>query len=319
MRNVEIGRFDQRIEHAFTVDVEDWYHGGPEGMRCDPSMSRLAYGLDRLLDLLQAHGCRATFFWLGLAAAENPRLLRKVVAQGHEVGFHGHRHRPVHGMSAAAFKADAILAIDTIAQTSGVSVSGYRAPYFSLNLDTPWAFEILKELGVAYDSSVFPGRGGARAIEPVHAGPQMVDTPAGKLAEMPMASCRWGPVTIPACGGAYFRLYPYALTHRNLRWLEHRGRFANFYIHPWELDPHHPRLPSTWKQALAHEHGLGRVEARLSRLMRDFRFTSLGDKLAQALAAPQPLPNLPWRGTQPAHVAAETGPEMRDGFTTERN
>lgn len=283
---------DTRMVHAFTIDVEDWYHGGPDGMRCDPSMSRLAHGLDRLLGLLQEHGRRATFFWLGAAAKDNPQMLRKVVAQGHEVGFHGHRHRPVHGMSPAEFRADAAQAIDTIAQIAGVAVSGYRAPYFSLNLDTLWAFEILKELGVVYDSSVFPDRHGGRAIQPVHAGPQMVDTPAGGIAEMPMASCRWGPVMIPACGGAYFRLYPYALTRRNLRWLERRGRFATFYIHPWELDPDHPRLPSTWKQSLAHEQGLRCVETRLRQLMDDFQFTSLGEKLAQALAGPELLPTL---------------------------
>lgn len=292
MRNAEAPAADARIEHAFTIDVEDWYHGDPDGMSCKPSMSRLAHGLDRLLDLLQAHRCFATFFWLGAAAADNPGLLRKVLAQGHEVGFHGHRHRPVYGMSASAFRADAVQAIDTIEQIGGVAVAGYRAPYFSLNLDTPWAFEILAEMGVAYDSSMFPARRGARVIELIHPGPQIVETRAGRIAELPMASCRWGPVQIPASGGAYFRLYPYALTRRNLHWLERRGHFANFYIHPWELDPDHPRLPSTWKQALAHEQGLHKVKGRLDRLMSDFRFTTLGEKLAQALAGPQPLPSM---------------------------
>ncbi|RZL09239.1 MAG: DUF3473 domain-containing protein [Rubrivivax sp.] len=294
MPSAEMPDVEARMEHAFTIDVEDWYHGGPDGLACDPTMSRLAHGLDRLLDLLQSHGCRATFFWLGAAAAENPRLLRKVLAQGHEVGFHGYHHRPVYGMSASAFREDAAMAIDTIEQIGGASVAGYRAPYFSLTLDTPWAFEVLAELGVAYDSSVFPGRRGARVIQPHHSGPQVVETRAGRIAELPMASCRWGPVVIPACGGAYFRLYPYALTRRNLRWLERSGRFANFYIHPWELDPDHPRLPSTWKQALAHELGLKKVEARLVRLLSEFRFTTLGEKLAQAVAGPKPLPSMRW-------------------------
>lgn len=284
----------ERTGHAFTVDVEDWYHGDP-GRRCEEGMSRLANGLDRLLDLLQEHQCRGTFFWLGAAARDQPRLLRKVVAHGHEIGCHGHLHRPVHQLSAVEFRSDLATAADTIEQIGGIRPRGYRAPYFSLNLDTPWAFEILKELEFAYDSSVFPHRPKARAIQPLHAGPQLIDTPAGTLAEMPMSSCRWGPAMIPACGGAYFRAYPYAMTQRNLRWLERRDRRANFYIHPWELDPGHPCLPSTWKQSFAHHLGMRNVEAKMRRLMRDFRFTTLGEQLNEALADNANLPKLSLR------------------------
>jgi len=299
---------DDRMAHAFTVDVEDWYHGGPDDMLRTDGMSRLANGLDRLLDLLQEHQAKATFFWLGEAAMDNPALLRKVIAQGHELGCHGHRHRHVHRMSPSAFKADITQATDTLSQIAGVRPSGYRAPYFSLSLDTLWAFSILQEAGIAYDSSVFPHRPGPRAILPLHGGPQWVKTASGWIAELPMSSCQWGPAIIPACGGAYFRAYPYALTRRNMRWLEARGHFANFYIHPWELDPGHPRLPSTWRQALIHNHGMGSVDAKLRRLMRDFRFTTLGDKLAQLLADGNTLPRLAPRG-DPLEPTATSSPQ----------
>lgn len=46
----------------------------------------------RLLDLLDAHGARATFFLIGRNAARFPRLAAEVAARGHELGNHSHDH-----------------------------------------------------------------------------------------------------------------------------------------------------------------------------------------------------------------------------------
>lgn len=54
----------------------------------------------------------------------------------------------------------------------------------------------------------------------------------------------WRGRNLPAAGGGYFRLMPYALS----RWLINRvneqdNRSAMFYFHPWEVDPGQPRIP----------------------------------------------------------------------------
>ncbi len=46
-----------------------------------------------VLDALRAHRARATFFVLGEAVQKHPHLFRRIVAEGHALGLHGHRHR----------------------------------------------------------------------------------------------------------------------------------------------------------------------------------------------------------------------------------
>lgn len=47
----------------------------------------------RLLDLLDRHGARATFFLIGKRAARYPDLVVEIARRGHEIGHHTHRHR----------------------------------------------------------------------------------------------------------------------------------------------------------------------------------------------------------------------------------
>jgi polysaccharide deacetylase family protein (PEP-CTERM system associated) len=263
----------RELVHAFTVDVEDWYHGASDAATRDGSRSRLATGVDRLLDLLAQHDARATFFWLAAAARENPRLLRKVALQGHEIGCHGDEHRRVDTMAPAMFRRQTARAFACLADLCGKPPLVYRAPYFSINAASAWAFEALVEVGFAADSSVVPIARYGNARAPTR--PYRIQTGAGPLTEYPLTVARYGPLKVPATGGSYFRLYPYGLTRRHIGRLARRGQAANFYIHPWELDADHPRLPAgRWRRWL-HDAGMETVEPKLARLLADFRFTSL--------------------------------------------
>ena len=82
---------------------------------------------------------------------------------------------------------------------------------------------------------------------------------------------------MPVSGGAYFRIYPYALTRSNLRQCEQAGRPVIFYLHPWELDPQHPRVDFYWKPRLTHYINLRSTEPKLTRLFHDFQFGSIAD------------------------------------------
>ena len=79
---------------------------------------------------------------------------------------------------------------------------------------------------------------------------------------------------VPAAGGGYFRHFPYAITRAALASYSRRGTPATFYIHPWEVDPHQPRLPASALQRLRHYGGIGQARERVLRLLREFRFTS---------------------------------------------
>jgi hypothetical protein len=98
---------------------------------------------------------------------------------------------------------------------------------------------------------------------------------AGPLAEVPPATLRcWG-ANLPAAGGAYLRLFPYALVREALRGCAKRGAPGTFYVHPWEIDPDQPRFDVSWPTRVRHYGGLGRTMNRLERLLTDFRFTSI--------------------------------------------
>ena len=274
-----------RVAHAFTVDVEDWSQGIPIDAAAKAGAEwRLDVGLDRLIDLLAERSVRGTFFMLGPLARDYPRMVRRLAEAGHEIGCHGWSHDLLYTMTPARFRQETRDAADAIAQATGAPVTAYRAAYFSITKASFWALEELVGLGFRYDSSIFPVRNWRYGIPGFNPRPARITTPAGDIAEFPMSVRTVAGRTLPVSGGAYFRIYPYALTRANMRAAERAGRPSVFYLHPWELDPDHPRVPFYWKARLTHYVNLGATVPRLRRLLRDFHFAPLGDVLDHELA-----------------------------------
>lgn len=269
------------MRHAFSVDVEDWFHGIP----VDPSVKaaaepRLERGLDCLLELLAAHGTRGTFFVLASLIERHGPAIRRIAGAGHEVGCHGWSHDLIYDMTPARFEAETRRARDAIAGLIGQPVQAYRAAYFSITRRSWWALEILAALGFRYDSSIFPVRNWRYGIEDFPRAPQVIDTPGGRLWEFPISVVNRVGRTLPVSGGAYLRIYPYALSRANFRKAEGEGRPVMFYVHPWELDPGHPRVPFHWKPRLTHYANLRSTAPKLTRLLRDFQFGPISEVLA---------------------------------------
>ncbi len=271
--------------HAFTVDVEDWAHGIPiDSAARERLPDRLERGMDRLLAQLAARDVRATFFLLGPVVRRHPALARRLAEAGHELGCHGWSHDLIYSMTPERFRAETRDALETIREASGVTVRAYRAAYFSITRRSLWALDILAELGFKYDSSIFPVRNWRYGIPDWEPEPTRIDTPNGTLYEFPITVRPLLGRRIPVGGGAYFRLYPFAVTAANFRWAERAGRPVVFYLHPWELDPNHPRIPFHWRARLTHYANLRSTEPKLARLLADFRFGPLGEVLDREFA-----------------------------------
>lgn len=233
------------IRHALSIDVEDWYHDIT--VRGDgPRESRVERNTLRVLDLLQAHEVRATFFFLGEVAARFPRLVRRVADAGHEIGSHGYHHYPVTRMTRRAFRADVEDSLRVIEDATGQAVWGYRAPYFSIKAAAQWPTDILKELGLRYDASVLPidRPPGVRLLWP--------RTPfrhANGLWEFPVATLQllrlWH---LPLASGNGLRLLPRAWIRSWVERFERDVGAGVFYLHPWEFDVGAPAAPgiSRW-------------------------------------------------------------------------
>ena len=263
--------------NAFTVDLEDWY----QGLEIDSSEweqyeDRLEIGCRRLLGLLdEAGGVKATFFVLGYAAERFPGLIAEIAAKGHEIGTHGYGHEFVYTLGAERFRSDLTRSIEVLADILGSAegIRGHRAPYFSITARSEWAFDVLQECGITYDSSVFPVRNYRYGMPKA---PRTIHWVRERLVEFPLSTIPIAGHNVPIAGGAYFRLLPYTLTRRCLRRINAAGQPVAFYIHPWELDPGQPRLPLPRRIGLTHYWNLGSTEAGLKRLLGDFRFTTMG-------------------------------------------
>ncbi|MCZ6634248.1 MAG: DUF3473 domain-containing protein [bacterium] len=266
--------------HAFTVDVEDWYQGIPIGETTRASAERrLERGCELLLDLLEAHGVRGTFFVLGPVAQDHPRLVERMAAAGHEIGCHGWSHDLIYSMTPERFREETVRARDVIADRIGKPVVAYRAAYFSITQSSLWALEVLAELGFRYDSSIFPVQNWRYGLPGFEPRPHVIETPSGSIYELPGSVRRVLGRNFPAIGGAYFRIYPYGVSRANLRALERQGIPGVFYLHPWELDVDHPKVGFHWKAWVTHYFNLGATKKRLERLLSDFRFGPLSEVL----------------------------------------
>jgi len=264
--------------NAFTVDWEDWYQGLEIDMDYwDGFADRLSVGTERLLALLADADVRATFFVLGRAAESAPALLRQIRDAGHEIGTHGYSHRFVYNLGAEQFRRELRLSMSIIEDVLGTRcVLGHRAPFFSIVKGTEWAFDVMREEGLQYDSSVFPVQNYRYGIPDA---PRWPYEACPGLIEFPLSTWRVAGRNIPVAGGAYFRIFPYNLTGSALRRINDSGRPTAFYIHPWELDPDHPRLDLPRRVSLTHYWNLERTEARLRRLLHDFPFAPMVEVL----------------------------------------
>ena len=146
------------IQNAVTVDLEDWYHSVYSLTPADWAglEDRLVAPTHRLLDLLDRHAARATFFVLGAVAERHPELVREIHARGHEIASHGHAHRFVYDLTPDEFRADLRRSLAILGNLIGEPVRGYRAAYWTITERSRWALDILAEEGLAYDSSIYP-------------------------------------------------------------------------------------------------------------------------------------------------------------------
>ncbi len=233
----------------------------------------------RVLELLDIAGTRATFFVLGAVAERHPHLVREIAAAGHEIATHGHSHSLVYKQSPELFREELRRSIGVLEDLCQTPVVGHRAPFFSITNDSLWALDVLAEEGILYDSSIFPARNPRYGIVGAPRWPYPIETASGELQEFPITTWQVRGRRVPIAGGAYFRIWPYALTSRAFHDINRAGRSVVFYLHPWEVDPSHPRIDLPNRIRLTHYVNLKATARRLERLLRDFAFAPMQEVL----------------------------------------
>ena len=280
----------ERVINGLSVDVEDWFQVGAfEGVidrsNWDGLSDRVERNCSAILDMFAKADVKATFFALGWVAQRHGPLMRRIVEAGHELASHGWDHERVFRMDRASFSADLERSRKVLEDASGVQITGYRAPSFSIDSRTPWAYMALAEQGYAYSSSVAP-------ITHDHYGwreaPRFAFKPLpwSDLIEIPVTTAHFAGRRLAAGGGGFFRVLPYGFSRWAIRQVNTRDqRPAVFYFHPWEIDPDQPRVTgASLRSRVRHYTNLGVMSAKLEQLVSEFAWGRM-DLLAYREAA----------------------------------
>lgn len=268
------------ILNAMSVDVEEYFQVGAfENCIAKDSWgdleSRVSRSTHEILDLFSYHQIKSTFFCLGWVAERHGALIRRIVDDGHELASHGYDHQRVFQLSEREFREDVKRTQGILEDAGGVAVKGYRAPSFSVDQRSPWAHQILAELGYRYSSSVYPIKHDHYGVADAPRRPYMVAD--GALLEIPMTTLLLGKKRLPSSGGGFFRLLPYAVS----KWMLDRVNAVDempacFYMHPWEVDPDQPvQHQAPLKSRFRHYVNLSRTKSKLARLLEDFNWSTV--------------------------------------------
>jgi polysaccharide deacetylase family protein (PEP-CTERM system associated) len=288
---------DDALRVILSFDVEEHHRiEAAAGLITEPALqAHYAERVDTttrwLLDQLGQRGVKATFFIVGDIALSNPSLVRAIHDDGHEVASHGWDHRRVHHFTPATFRDDVSRSKHALEQVTGSRVLGYRAPTFSIVRQTAWALDVLADLGLLYDSSIYPVRHDRYGVPDAPRGPFLAGGGGRAILELPPATWRVMNQNAPTGGGGYFRLLPLMVMRRAIEQLrrECRPAVAMLYFHPWEFDPEQVRLPlgrlSRWRTYT----GLARTRGRLALLLAEYAFVRAADVAGQLTAAEVPL------------------------------
>ena len=270
------------ITNAMSVDVEDYFQvsafeGHIDRSQWDSLPHRVVQNTNRILDLFAKNNTRGTFFVLGWVAERYPELVRRIVAEGHELASHGYGHQRATQQSRLEFKDDIVKAKQILEDLGGVLVKGYRAPSYSINKKNLWVHDELLEAGYCYSSSVYPVKHDLYGIPDA---PRFAYQCENGLLEIPITTSQVAGRNFPAGGGGFFRLYPYVLSRWNIQRVNRRDKQAAiFYFHPWEIDPEQPKQEGIGlKSRFRHYLNLHKTEKRLKRLLTDFNWQRM-DKI----------------------------------------
>ena len=266
------------VTNIMSVDLEDYYCDLPFS-EWSKYNSRVVENTEKILKLFEKYNVNATFFVLGYIAEKFPELIKKISDLGHEISSHTYSHIDLRKVSKEEFKEDFFKSKNILEKITGKKIEGFRAPFFSINKNNYWVFEILSK-NLTYDSSIFPVK---TQLYGIPKAPRTIYKPSleniieenkqGKLIEIPMATHKIPLIgNIPIAGGFYLRLFPYWYMKWGIKKMNKKGNPAMLYIHPKDLDPEMPRIKEyNWY----YYYNLKSASKKFENLLKDFKFGSV--------------------------------------------
>ena len=261
-----------------TFDIEEWFHildnkntkSISEWNKFD---SRIQLGMDIIYDILDNSNCSATFFVVGWMAEKYPNIIREISNRGFEIGSHTHSHQLAYEQDRKTFYNDVEKSIKTLEDCTGKKITSFRAPGFSITKKNKWSFEILYELGITKDCSVFPASRAHGGLPSYKTGmPSIIEYNGIRLKEFPINTHNILGKPFIFSGGGYFRLLPYKIIEN----LTHQSNYVMTYFHPRDFDIEQPIVPGLSPTRLFKSYiGIKKCKPKLERLLNNFDFIDL--------------------------------------------
>lgn len=266
-----------------SFDIEDWYHAHNLWSELERESwtdyeSRVVENTRDILELLDKHDTKGTFFVLGYVAEESPHLVKEIDERGHELASHGYNHEVLYEQTPEKVREDIERSLDLLNDASAQQIQGYRAPSYTI---TDWALEILDDLDLEYDSSHVAAsahdRYGSIEVEDTNT---FTKTSNG-LSEVQLPTLDCWKANIPWAGGGYFRVIPYPIYKQGIKRISESRDFV-FYLHPWELDPEQPRVENISKASqIRHYRNIDKTKKKLDKLLSDFDWKPIREGLEE--------------------------------------
>ena len=276
----------ERVQNALVIDLEHWH--SPEFLKDYLPVDLVDQDVESvkpILALLDKYNVKATFAVLGSVAEKHPELVKEIYERGHEIASHAYSHKTLYELGIEGFEDEIRKSVKLLKSITGERPIGFRAPSFSINNSTKWAFDILEKYGFKYDASIFPIKtmlyGEPKAPIDIYK-PSKEDVtqhgPQGNIIEFPMTVLKFGK-NIPICGGFYMRILPLWFLKIGIKTVN-KKRPAIFYIHPWEVYSETPRLKLPLFSRFVTYWRINPNLSKLEKLLKQFKFTSINKILS---------------------------------------
>ena len=295
--------------NILTFDIEEWFHmldndSTKTIVQWANYESRIHANMDRILSILESKNQKATFFCLGWIAKKHPDVIKSIVNKGYEIGSHTQMHQLIYEQTPSEFKKDLEFSIKTIEDVIGQKVKYFRAPGFSIREDTKWAFEILADLGIEMDCSIFPApraHGGFPSYtNPV---PSILKYKGIELKELPINYVSVLGKPIIFSGGGYFRFFPYWLIKK---WTK-ESEYVMSYLHPRDFDAEQPMINElSLKRRFKSYVGLKGTTNKLEKWLTDFEFVDIKTAIKLTKWEKVPIVNITEVGISNIEIKAPT-------------
>ncbi len=256
--------------NILTFDIEEWALAKAGGYGTAERYAEYDAFLNRILDILDERGIKATCFCTGLMAKDFPQVVKLIQSRGHEIGCHSNLHTWMNTLTEVEAREDTHVAVSALEQCIGQKVLSYRAPAFSIGESNKWMFEILVAEGLENDSSVFPAArdfGGFPAFQSQV--PCTIKYAGIELKEYPISMTTFMGKQVAYSGGGYFRFFPLGFVKGRMA----KSEYTMCYFHIADLLPEKGGVPSK-EEYEAYYKEPGTLKNRYMRYIK----TNLGKK-----------------------------------------